>query len=260
MCFLLKTFQKLKMINDFIELLKSKLHIFLGLLWGLAISVYLLKFIIPEWDRFTRFGKLESKNSWTFFPSIPNKIGWIIFYSFSCIMFFCTFLIKFPPMFQNYLLFIHSSRRFVECFVITKFSKRKMHLVNLLAGLCFYFITPITLAYCVPQTKFIFVFITIAIILNILQSYVHYTISSLEKYSIPYGFLFNRITSPHYLLEILLYFVYFLSCPHILTFLMLFFVCLNLSHQAKMTYDWYCNKFGIEFLMLKRYVLIPYIF
>lgn len=248
------------MISEITAVLFAHIDTVLALLWMLAIAVYLLKFAFPEWDSFTRFGKLETRNVWLRIPSVPNRFGWIVFYGFSCAMFFCTFWMRFPPMVPNFLLFAHSFRRLFECFFVTKFSNRKMHIVNLLAGLCFYFITPLTLAYCAHPAKCSFAFVVISLILNVLQFSAHFTISSLEKYSIPHGFLFNKITSPHYFIEILLYFVYFLSCPHILTFLMLFFVCLNLTHQAKMTYDWYCSQFEFEFTKLNRYVLIPYIY
>ena len=205
---------------------------FLTFLWITAIIVYAAKFFWKWWDDFTRFGKLEKIH--TSFPSIPNKLGWIIFFSCSCIM----FLICHKGNISNQLLLLHSFRRLIESLTITKFSDRKMHLINLAAGLMFYFMTPLTLTIC-EKRQHKMIFWIIAITLNAIQFLAHLTLSSLVKYTIPKNPLFKVVISPHYLCEILLYITYFASAPGIQTFLMAFFVALNLTHQATMTYHWY---------------------
>ncbi|OHT11713.1 Polyprenol reductase [Tritrichomonas foetus] len=249
------------MLPEIIEFGISLLPYILPLLWICAIIVYSAKFFSSSWDQFTRFGKLENTNAWFNMPTISNKIGWIIFYSFSCFMFLITFLIRFPPSFSNILLCIHSFRRLNESLFITKFSNRKMHLINFLAGLLFYAMAPITLAYCSnSDNDYYILLIFLAFVLNIFQFLSHQKLSALKKYSIPNGWLFTKLTSPHYFLEIVLYFVYFLLSPHVLTFLMFTFVFINLSHQSIMTYQWYIDKFGIEFTSLHRYIIIPFIY
>lgn len=239
----------------------NNFYTILTFLWILANLVYILKFIIPQWDFFTRFGKLENKAY--NIPSISNNIGWILFYSFSCIMFFTSFLINYPPKLTNNLLLIHSSRRLLESIFITKFSNRKMHFINFFAGLIFYFMAPLSIAIEKKKQKshlFKIILTGFAIMFNIMQFQVHFELSLLEKYSIPKNPLFTFVASPHYLFEIFLYFIYFILSPGRLTLLMLIFVCLNLTHQATMTYDWYKSKFGEEFISLNRSIIFPGIY
>ena len=249
-----------KMILEIYQFVVDNIYYFLLFLWCLAILVYTAKLFIPFWDKFTRFGKNEIPNMQTKIMSIDNKIGWITFYSFSCIMFFGSFLIRYPPSLANYLLFFHSSRRLLESIFVTNFSSRRMHLVNLLAGLAFYVMVPLTLATSAKKQKYPFIFIIIAAVLNILQFTAHFQLSKLKKYTIPKGMLFRVCASPHYLIEILLYAVYLAAASSLLTFLMLFFVCFNLTHNSIMSYQWYQNKFGDEFNSLHRNVILPFIY
>ena len=227
-------------------------------LWIVAIIVYFLKLVIPAWDKFTRFGKNEITQ--VNFFSIDNKIGWILFYSFSCIMFFVSFILKYPPGLANYLIFMHSFRRLNESLFITKFSPRKMHIINLAAGLLFYVMVPMTLAVSYKPVKHPFIIIISAIALNIMQFICHLTLSKLKKYSIPKGFLFEYSASPHYFIEVILYFLYAITAPSFITLLMVIFVAFNLTHNAFLSYSWYENKFGDEFISLDRYVIAPFIF
>lgn len=231
----------------------------LGALWIIALFVYLMKLFIPKWDQFTRFGKLEVPQK--FIISIDNKLGWIMFYSFSCIVFFITYIIRWPPHFVNIFLFIHSFRRLLESLFITNFSSRQMNIINLLAGLLFYIMVPFTLAQSSKsEISQPIVWFGVIIALNVAQFYVHWVLAGLKKYTIPEGLLFRKCTSPHYLIEILLYIVYFLCAPSILTVFMVIFVAFNLTHQSIMTYNWYLGKFGNEFVLMKRNVLVPFIF
>lgn len=245
-----------------VQLVLEYLDWILVCLWILAICVYAMKLVIPDWDLFTRFGKLEanSKLSFSFIPSISNKIGWIIFYTFSCIMFFASFIIRYPPSLGNYLLVVHSFRRLLESLLITKFSDRKMHLVNLCAGLMFYAMAPITISYCATPNSGNSFLLCSALVLNFLQFIIHKELSSLRKYSIPKGFMFTKLAAPHYTVEIILYLIYFACAPHYLTLCMFIFVAFNLTHQSVMTYSWYQNKFGTEFASLGRYRVIPWLY
>ena len=252
-------------LNEIIQYIIDQFPYLLPLLWITAIFVYGFKFLNARWNRFTLFGKLEDTSSWGAIPTIPNKAGWILFYLFSCFMFFMTLFVQNPPKLGNYLLFFHSSRRILESIFITKFSQRRMHFINFLAGLTFYAMAPMTIAYCSHLNDPIShqarsLLIVLAIILNILQFLAHFELASLPKYTIPTTFLFAKVTSPHYTIEILLYFIYFLSSINVLTFLMLVFVILNLTHQSIMTYKWYNEKFGSEFRSYHRSIIIPYIF
>ena len=235
----------------------------LGFAWCLAICVYALKLVWPWWDDFTRFGKLE-KETGVKILKISNEVGWCCFYLFSCVMFFVSLVISNPPSSVNCLLLLHSGRRYIESVFITNFSNRRMHIINFVAGLVFYIMTPVTLAYC-SRTVEVSVFRTrlfsvVALILNVIQYQVHDHLASLKKYTIPRSFAFRFLTSPHYTAEIALYVCYFALAPHILTLLMLIFVAFNLTHQAIMTYRWYVARFGQEFTSMRRYILVPFIY
>jgi hypothetical protein len=233
-------------------------------LWCLALAVYGLKLLMPKWDAFTRFGKLEIDEPWI--VSVPNKLGWILFYAFSCIMFGISWLVIFPPGLSNILLVAHSFRRLIESVMITKFAPRKMHLINFSAGLLFYAMSPLTLAYSNRVKDFELprfvnnILVVVVVILHCLQYQVHTSLASLKKYSIPQGVLFNRLACPHYTIEIVCYFIYFLLAPNGLSFLMAVFVGFNLTHQSILTDRWYCGRFDVEWTSLKRNVLIPYVY
>jgi hypothetical protein len=98
----------------------------------------------------------------------------------------------------------------------------------------------------------------LSIVLNYLNSDFHKTFSLLKKYSI-LNWNFLNIYFPHYFVEIILYFVYFISSTSSVSFLMFYFVCLNLEDTVMLTYQWYQEKFNEEFISLKRYMLISYV-
>jgi protein-S-isoprenylcysteine O-methyltransferase Ste14 len=176
-------------------------------------------------------------------------------------MFFGSFAVRFPPGLPNFLLLFHSGRRLLESFFVTKFSDRRMHFVNLSAGILFYLMTPLTIAFAAKSGPVSFAVGTVmsafCLLLNFWQFRVHRTLASLKKYTIPSGALFTRVTSPHYAIEIVLYSAYAALAPHWLTLAMLLFVVWNLTDQARMTHRWYCDRFGAAFTSLDRAVLIP---
>jgi hypothetical protein len=209
----------------------DRFGVFLASLWLCAISVYALKLVVPIWDQFTRYGKLESA---TFaLTSIDNRLGWILFYSFSCLIFFGFFATAFRPILPNFLLLIHSFWRLLESLFRTKFTDRKMHFVNLCAGLLFYAMTPVTLAFCARPAPLRVVLILASVALNYEQFWMHRTLAALTKYSIPRERLFTWLVAPHYSIEIALYGIYAAAAPHVLT--LLCFVAFNLGHQSVLT-------------------------
>jgi 3-oxo-5-alpha-steroid 4-dehydrogenase 3 len=139
-----------------------------------------------------------------------------------------------------------------------------MHFINLCAGLMFYAMTPVTLAYAAQNCFWTPIppglAIAICLVLNVTQFTIHWHLASLRKYTIPQKGLFRWTTAPHYLVEMVLYLCYFLSAPQTLTLLMLVFVVLNLSDQSRMTYQWYVEKFGVEFTRLNRAIIFPFLY
>jgi hypothetical protein len=239
----------------------AHLDIALALLWATAFLAYGAKSFSARWDHFTRYGKLQTRQ-WAFI-SVSAKAGWLLFYCFSCGMFFLSFRVSFPPRFPNVLLFLHSTRRLIETVFVTKFTARRMHFVNLCAGLLFYAMAPLTLAYCARVSTAIVppsLVAPICFALNSAQFHAHKTLASLPKYSIPTDPLFAAVASPHYFIEILLYAVYALSAPHWLSLVMVLFVAWNLRDQAKLTHRWYAERFGSAFTALNRAILVPLVY
>jgi hypothetical protein len=221
----------------------SKFAFFLIFFWILAIFAYFMKFVFSSWNSFTQYGKLQIGAIPIF--SVSQKIGWILFYLFSCLMFFVIFLVNFEIHFSNCLLFFHSLRRLIEVMFVQNISFKKMHLINIGAGLLFYFLTP-----SFNSIKFNKYICFACISLNTLQFNFHFTLSKLNKYSIPQWIILNNLASPHYFVEILIYFIYFISSFSFQSFLMFIFVGMNLTHSSILTYKWYCEKFGNEFKSL----------
>lgn len=234
---------------------------YLIILWILAIFVYILKFFIPTWDEFTKYGKLDknSKNKRFLFDMLylNSKTSWILFYSFSVLNFIVILFLfeKSEIKIANLCLFFHSLRRLVESLYVTRFSERKIHIVNISAGLIFYFLTPMTMITSnngINNDNAIFIY-CIVFMLNILQFMCHLELSKLKKYTIPRSPLFYFTVTPHYIIEILLYLIYFVISFSFGTLLMFLFVFINLTHQIFLTYKWYYENFGEKFY--KKYRL-----
>ncbi|CAN6249814.1 unnamed protein product [Urochloa humidicola] len=80
-----------------------------------------------------------------------------------------------------------------------------------------------------------------------------------DEYVIPCGDWFSRVSCPHYLAEIVIYFGLFIASggSNIPLWFMLLIVIMNLSVSAVQTHKWYLQKF--EDYPRSRYALIPYV-
>ncbi|CAN6240574.1 unnamed protein product [Urochloa humidicola] len=80
-----------------------------------------------------------------------------------------------------------------------------------------------------------------------------------DEYVIPCGDWFNRVSCPHYLAEIVIYFGLLIASggSYIPLWFMLLIVIMNLSFSAVQTHKWYLQKF--EDYPRSRYALIPYV-
>ena len=80
------------------------------------------------------------------------------------------------------------------------------------------------------------------------------------KYFIPRGRLFDLVSCPHYLSEIVIYFSFLIltSASNICILFTFGFVVLNLSHCAVLSHQWYHSKFPKY--PTHRKALIPFVF
>lgn len=98
-----------------------------------------------------------------------------------------------------------------------------------------------------------------------LQHDCHYYLSSLEKYTVPAHPLFNKIVSPHYTTECIIYLsLALLAAPsgeliNKTLLSCLAFVAVNLGVTAGTSKEWYKQKFGEE-SMRGRWRMIPAIY
>lgn len=167
------------------------------------------------------------------------------------------------------LHFFQVSRRLFECLYVTKFANAKMNVAHYLLGLAHYITVPISItisplcSFDVTSTlftscilysfAFYFQFSSIRTLANLRSP------NSTQNYAIPRSGLFEYISSPHYVCEILIY----LSLSMCLGFTSYFmnacfvFVLLNQSLSALASHKWYIDNFTHY---PTRHALIPGIF
>ncbi|KAM9978575.1 hypothetical protein ACTFIY_012311 [Dictyostelium cf. discoideum] len=89
---------------------------------------------------------------------------------------------------------------------------------------------------------------------------IEYKTTPSTKYEIPNGRLYQYVSSPHYLSEILIYFSYLILTNFKLNSLILNFIftSLNLIHRSFQTHKWYKSKFSKY--PKSRKAIIPFLF
>ncbi|PVU94619.1 hypothetical protein BB561_002404 [Smittium simulii] len=180
---------------------------------------------------------------------------------------------------------IHVILRLIETAYWQPLSNAKIHIGHFIVGIFFYILTPfavfadsIYVNGSIPNSPTLVVILaTLLFFYSIYTRYKCHQIlfnlknlsrqgpSSLEttkdnQYSIPMGGWFNRISSPHYTAEILMYFsLYFIAGTNNISFIfLLFWVVVNLTISATETHYWYKRTFKSKY-PINRYALIPYI-
>ncbi|KAJ3432112.1 polyprenol reductase [Anaeramoeba flamelloides] len=271
--------------------IRSLTHIY----WFLAVLIFFLKSFSKTFDEFTHYGKfLPSTTNDSNRPapflyrifqkySVPEKLGWISFYSIGLITTCVCFIIS--PFLFHYVSFNHSSliisvlfavhfvRRIIECLFLQVFVDRRMNLFNLISGLSFYFFLAlgnlVEFQHYISFSKIILGSL-IFVVASFLQCYSHFVLFGIRKknprakskdsyYEIPQGGLFKFVSAPHYLCEILIYFsfLYLNRLRSINFFLCFVFVCANLTQRSFRIHNWYLNKF--DNYPENRKKLIPFI-
>ena len=165
------------------------------------------------------------------------------------------------------------SRRLYECLYVHKFSDISSSILSALFASSYYFFVPLTsveLLFNAP-TKALpnlpkVLLITIFLSTNYLQFKSHSILANLRQsktkepqYSIPRGFLFEYVSSPHYLCEIVAYLcLWILHFQNVSLFLVFIFVVGNQVDLSLQTQSWYKSKFGSSFPK-KRKAIIPFL-
>ena len=183
------------------------------------------------------------------------------------------------------MMFIQNSRRFYECMFVSVYSKGTMNLIHYHLGIVLYSTFPfVTLAYSVLPTStaislanFIseINFSTVCGILLFLwashkHNESHHILASLRldksgnvahrEHKIPYGGLFEYVSSPHFFCEILIYVAYVLTAGwrNSGVYSVFFFVLINQMVASFLTHKWYLDTFQEKYPKNRR-ILVPYI-
>ncbi|CUM67628.1 uncharacterized protein PRCAT00005329001 [Priceomyces carsonii] len=174
-----------------------------------------------------------------------------------------------------YLLSAQSIRRLLECLFITNFSKTsRMNILHYVMGMLFYSLVSLNsfmslLPYYLSDSdKKIplklnladYLLLLMFLVVSIKQNEQHRYLAGLKKYSLPD---FALLASPHYLNEILIYFIVFLFSARLkrftiieLNFLLAWvFVLTNLLISSLETFKYYKKTYDKEFKV--KWAVIP---
>jgi len=175
-------------------------------------------------------------------------------------------------------LLIQYIRRLYENKFINIFSNSKINLIHYLAGFMFYISCGLALMdslyinqinYSNVNHLWSYIAFLILILMSGLQFKTHLSLSKLRRgvdgqiksYShfIPTGGLFDYISCPHYLCEIIIYLcIYIISRFNNLWAVLLFWVVVNQTIAALLTHNWYRSSFGEKYPKWRKAV-IPFI-
>ncbi|KAK6205164.1 roles in filamentous growth, cell polarity, and cellular elongation [Scheffersomyces amazonensis] len=183
--------------------------------------------------------------------------------------------------FIHVMMSIQAIRRTIESFTITKFSSNsRMNFTHYIVGLahyilisinCYGSLVPFSQSSITPKTGINgitvidIILFTVFLLASIDQFLNHYHLSTLKKYTIPSKFKY--VSSPHYLDEIIIYVLFFISSIknitrfssisiiHLNYLLSTVFVVVNLSISSIDNYKWYKLKFKDEFRL--KWSIIP---
>uniref|UniRef100_A0A1I8EMF5 Polyprenal reductase n=2 Tax=Wuchereria bancrofti TaxID=6293 RepID=A0A1I8EMF5_WUCBA len=238
---------------------------------------------------FGKFRKDHNFKTWLRMIEVPKRLFWIFYLIASIAVLFALIDIvinrklqyndNLIPNLMGLLLYLtHVLRRLYECLYVSIFSDSNMNILHFLLGITFYpfcvcsqlasftllvekteiniltalFYTALAIAVFIVQIKQHHCFALLA------QLRLNSGVNANNAYAIPSGGLFEHCLSPHYLLEIILYFlfalIYQLSTPMLLCFL---FVTINQTIAALLNQNWYKRHFHKFFNNQKA--LIPYI-
>jgi hypothetical protein len=241
--------------------------------WVVALAAYALRPFIPALDAAATYGRLTelkdkraAANPSPLFSLLSEANGFRLMYSFASV---CVALLFAMPASRSPILiplFAHVFRRAVECFVVHKFSERPMPNLQLLFAVGFYFCAATgpffahwsaaggDVAGIEPEpNKVPLVCLLVMIWCQMQQHRAHRILAQCrggaaepaKRYGIPHSGLFEAVSSPHYLAEIVFYVtLLFVGRFYLAKGLMVAFVVVNLADRANRTHSWYQAQFG----------------
>ncbi|KAK6588764.1 hypothetical protein RS030_2204 [Cryptosporidium xiaoi] len=183
----------------------------------------------------------------------------------------CFIYIK-PTSYRTILFLVHVLRRYLEekiiCIHNTEYSE--MNVFVYLYGLSYYIAMP-TMIYSIPELsrKTAIYQFSLFVLFSVLQIESHIALSDIRrnkglKYGIPYGMLFKYVSSPHYLCEICIYtslfFDVFIDFKYVHVMAALVYIVLCMSINAIRTHNWYLEHFKNSYVILRRKVIVPFLF
>ncbi|KAK6103613.1 3-oxo-5-alpha-steroid 4-dehydrogenase family protein [Brugia pahangi] len=207
---------------------------------------------------FGKFRKDHNFKTWLRIIEMPKRLFWIFYLIASIAVLFALIdiVINSKLQYNDNLIFnlmglllylTHVIRRLYECLYVSIFSDSSMNILHFLLGITFY-------PFCVCSQLASFTLLNnktaLLIAIFIVQIKQHHCFVLLAQlrlnsgvnantYTMPNGGLFEHCLSPHYLLEIILYFlfalIYHLSTPMLLCFL---FVTINQTIAALLNQNW----------------------
>uniref|UniRef100_A0A0R3RTN9 Polyprenal reductase n=1 Tax=Elaeophora elaphi TaxID=1147741 RepID=A0A0R3RTN9_9BILA len=237
---------------------------------------------------FGKFRKDYNFKNWLRMIEIPKRLFWTFYLiAFITILFaFVDIIVGGRLRYNGNIIFIsvglllyltHILRRLYECLYVSIFSDSNMNILHFLLGITFY-----PLCVCSQLLSFtsnkkaeinilsisLYVVLTIAIFMVQIQQHQCFVLLAQLRFRgglnannvhvAPRGGLFEYCLSPHYLFEIIIYFlfalVYQLSIPMLLCFL---FVTVNQTIAALLNQKWYQRHFRAY--SSSRKALIPYV-
>ena len=222
------------------------------LILGLITSIILLKVSAP-------YGKFATQ-SWG--PNVSFRWGWIIQEMVSPICFSAFFLIgsnNHQPI--TWLFFIIWNIHYFNRSIIFPLRQKQTAtcpLVIVLSAIFFNLINGFTNGYFLGNlveypNNYIYswnfivgsILLILGIIINIKSDNILIKIKKENKgYQVPRGFLYNYISCPNYLGEIIEWLGFFLMTLSAPAFLFLFWTMANLIPRAISNHNWYVNKFS----------------
>ncbi|KAM8888215.1 polyprenal reductase isoform 2-T2 [Synchiropus picturatus] len=184
-----------------------------------------------------------------------------------------TFLVQF-------LIWIHSLRRLLECLVVSVFSHGSMHMAQYLFGVGYYIILGLTVLSSDQQTKgggpmpsLLHWYHVIGIVLFVVASWLQHQCMVLLAglrtgksglvetlaHKVPHGGLFDWVSCPHYLAELLIYtsFSIIYGGQSLTCWLVVLYVFFNQALAAQLCHELYITKY--KYYPRNRRAFIPFL-
>ncbi|XP_071949465.1 polyprenal reductase-like [Antedon mediterranea] len=183
------------------------------------------------------------------------------------------------------VIVFQGTKRFLECVILSKYSKATMNVVHYVLGITFYLFCGFSLISEAPdlskpvpftgpvelfkqQIRWYHIFAILLYVWSSWHQYIcHKIFSDLRKtdkdknsHKIPYGDWFQYVSCPHYFFEILIYTsgIFMLGFSHQMWYMVYAFVITNQLAASYTVHKWYKDKF--EDYPKNRTAVIPFVY